>query len=50
MDDVTGQWTKPHNECINDLYYSSDVIWVIKSRIMRWEGHVARMGDRRLYI
>ena len=46
-DDVTGEWRKLHNEELNDLYCSSNIIRVIKSRLMRWAGHVARMGDRR---
>ena len=46
-DEETGEWRKPHNEKLNDLYSSPNIIRVIKSRIMRWAGHVARMGDRR---
>ena len=38
---------KLHNEELNELYCSPDIVWVIKSRKMRWAGHVARMGDRR---
>ena len=45
-DEVTGEWKKLHNEDLNDLY-SPNVVRIIKSRRMRWEGHVARMGDRR---
>ena len=45
-DKVTGEWRKLHNEELNDLYCSLNIVWVIKSR-MRWAGHVARMGERR---
>jgi hypothetical protein len=41
MDDLTGEWRKPHNEKLNDLYSSPNIIRVIKSRRMRWAGHVA---------
>ena len=46
-DEVIGEWRKLHNEERNDLYCSLDIIRVIKSRRMRWAGHVARMGKRR---
>ena len=46
-DEVTGEWWKLHNEELNDLYASSNIIRVIKSKSMRWAGHVARMGLRR---
>jgi len=46
-DDVTGEWRKLHNKELNDLYYSPTIVRVIKSRRMRWVGHVARMGERR---
>jgi hypothetical protein len=42
-DEVTGEWRKLHNEELNDLY-SPIIVRVIKSKIMRWAGHVARMG------
>ena len=41
--EVTGEWRKLHNEELNDLYSSLNIVWVIKSRRMRWTGHVARV-------
>jgi hypothetical protein len=46
-DEVTREWRKLHNEKLNDLYSSPNIVRVIKSRIMRWAGHVACMGDKR---
>jgi len=46
-DEVTGEWTKLHNEELNDLYYLPNILRVVKSRRMRWAGHVARMGEDR---
>ena len=45
-DEVTGEWRKLHNEELNDLY-SPNIVRVIKSRRMRWVGHVARMREGR---
>jgi len=47
MDEVTGEWRRLHNEGLNDLYCSSNIVRVIKWRRMRWVGHVARMGEER---
>ena len=44
---VTRKWRKLHNEELNDLYSSPNIVRVIKSRRMRWAGHVARMRKRR---
>jgi hypothetical protein len=46
-DEVTGEWKKLHNEELRDLYSSPIIIKIIKSRRMRWAGHVARMGIKR---
>jgi hypothetical protein len=43
-DKVREEWRKLHNEELNDLYSSPIIVWMIKSRRMRWAGHVARMG------
>ena len=44
-DEVTGQWRRLHKEELNDLYSSPSIVRMIKSRRMRWVGHVARMGE-----
>jgi len=46
-DEVIGEWRKLHNVELNGLYCSPNTVRVIRSRRMRWEGHVARMGERR---
>jgi hypothetical protein len=43
-DEVTGEWRKLNNEKFNDLYYSPNIVRVIKSIRMRWAGHVACVG------
>jgi hypothetical protein len=45
--EVTGEWRKLHNEELHDLYSSPSIIRIIKSKRMRWAGHVARMGEKR---
>jgi len=46
-DEVTTEWRKLHNEELNDLYSSPTNVRVIKSRLMRWAGHIACMRERR---
>ena len=43
-DEATGEWTKLHNEELRDLYSLPNIVQVVKSRRMRWVGHVAHMG------
>jgi hypothetical protein len=49
-DEVTGGWRKLHNEELRDLYSSSSISRIIKSRRMRWAGHVAEWGKREMRI
>jgi hypothetical protein len=46
-DEVIGDWRKLHNEELHNLYSSPNIIRMIKSKRMRWVGHVARMGETR---
>jgi hypothetical protein len=46
-DEGTGGWRKLHNEELHDLYSSPSIITIIKSRRMRWTGHVVRMGEEK---
>jgi hypothetical protein len=46
-DEATGDWRRLHNEELNDLYSSPNIVRVIKSRRLRWAGHAARMGEGR---
>jgi hypothetical protein len=47
-EEVTGEWGKLHYEELNDLYSSPTIVWVIKSRRVRWVGHVTHMGEGRV--
>jgi hypothetical protein len=47
-DEVTGEWRKLYNEDLHNLYSSPDIIRQVKSRRMRWAGHVARMEEERI--
>jgi hypothetical protein len=46
-DEVIGDWRKLHNEELQNLYYSPSIIRIIKSRRMRWAGHIAQMRKKR---
>jgi hypothetical protein len=46
-DEVIGEWRKLHNEELNDLYCSPSMVWLIKSRRIRWAQHAARVGEKR---
>ena len=47
-DEVTGKWRRLHNEELNNFYASPNIVRMIKSRRMRWAGHVACMGEERV--
>jgi len=47
---VKGEWRRLHNEELNDLYSSPNIVRVIKSRKMRWAGHVAHMSEERVCV
>jgi hypothetical protein len=47
IDEVKGDWRRLHNEEVNDLFSSPNIVRVIKSRRIRWAGHVALMGEER---
>ena len=49
-DEVTGEWRRLHNEELYAVYSSPNIIRVIKSRRMRWTGHVARIEERRVLV
>jgi hypothetical protein len=44
---VTGGWRKLHNEELHDLYCSPSIVRIMKTRRMRWAGHIAQMGEKR---
>jgi len=46
-DEVTGEWRRFHNKELNDLYPSPNIVRVIKSKRMRWAGHVAHVGEEK---
>jgi hypothetical protein len=46
-DEVTGDWRKLHNEELHNLYFAPNIIRMIKTRRMRWAGHVARIVETR---
>jgi hypothetical protein len=49
-DEVTGDWRKLHNDELHNLYSSPNIIRMMKSRRIRWEGYIARMERRRMHM
>ena len=47
-EEVKWEWKRLHNEELHDLFSSFNIVWVIRSRKMRWAGHEARMGERNI--
>jgi len=45
--EVTGDWKKLHSEELHDLYYSPNIIWVVKSKRIKWVEHVAHRGQKK---
>jgi hypothetical protein len=45
-EEITGDWNKLYNEELHDLYSSPDIFWAIKSRRLRWAGHVTHIGKK----
>jgi hypothetical protein len=43
--EVPGDWVRLHNECLHVMYFLPNVIWLIKSRKLKWTNHVARMEE-----
>ena len=48
--EVKAEWRRLHNEELNNLYSSPNIVRVVKWRRMRWVGHVARMGEERVGV
>ena len=48
--DENGEWTRLHNKDLHSLYRSPNIVRVIKSRRLRWAGHVARIGENRVLL
>jgi hypothetical protein len=48
-DEVTGDWRRVHHEKLYDIYSTPDIIRMIKSKMMRWAGHMVRVAERRMH-